>query len=65
MLECNFFHTQKVQLFNEVHPILTKYNLHDMVRRHVIYLYGHGSIDISDNKKIILPQKNLLKWQED
>ena len=54
LFECQLFHLQRAQLFNEVHQVINKYNLCELTRNIDLYLYGHRSITNSDNKKIIL-----------
>jgi len=58
---CPFFTAQRVTLATSVIEILLKYNLNNLGNRSDLYLYGHPTINIADNRKIILSTIKYIK----
>jgi len=58
---CPFYAVQRVILVTRVTEILLKYNLETLANQSKLYLYGEKSIDLADNKIIILSTINFIK----
>ena len=57
----SFYDIQKATLLNTVIEIIRKYNLNDLGNQSNLYLYGHRSINLDENRKILLATINYLK----
>ena len=60
LLYCSFFDNERIALTSTVDNILRKNNL-DLIKSVGIYLYGHPSLSIMDNKNIILSTLAYIK----
>ena len=54
LLKCVLFAPQRGRLLNYAQNILNKYNLINLLGNVDIFLYGHRTISIDDNKNILL-----------
>ena len=61
LFSCPYYATQRATLLTSVNEILQKYNLYDLRNQLQLYLYGHHSIDYSDNRKILLSTIRFMK----
>ena len=60
LFSCPLFMTQRTPLITTVNEIVQKNNLNVINQPH-LYLYGHQSLNDSDNKKIILSTIKFIK----
>ena len=58
---CPLYDTQRGTLLTSVIEIVRKYNLEHLVNQSSLYLYGHRTIGLDDNRKIILSTINYIK----
>ena len=58
---CPFFALHRATLASSVIQILQKYNLNHLGNQSHLYLYGHPSITLADNRKIILSTIKYIK----
>ena len=61
LLQCDLFHVPRIKLINSITPIVTLYNLVDVITNQEIYLYGHRSISCENNRKIIISTIKYIK----
>ena len=61
LFTCPFYATQRATLAASVINILQKNNLNHLGNQPQLYLYGHRSINSTDNKKIILSTIKYIK----
>ena len=54
LFSCPFFVAQRATLASSVIQILQKYNLNRLGNQSHLYLYGHPTINLTDNRKILL-----------
>ena len=54
LFSCSSYAIQRANVMTSVNEILQKNNLCDLRNQLQLYLYGHRSINYSDNRKIIL-----------
>ena len=60
LFSCPLFITQRTSLITTVNEIVQKNNL-NVINRPYFYLYGHQSLNDSENKKIILSTIKCIK----
>ena len=60
LFSCLFYATQRATLASSVIEILQKYNLNRLGNQSELYLYGHRSINNTDNRKILLVTMLML-----
>ena len=58
---CSFYDIQRATLLNTVIEIIRKYNLNNLGNQSNLYLYGHRSINLDENRKILLVTINYIK----
>ena len=58
---CSFYDIQRATLLNTVIEIIRKYNLNNLGNQSNLYLYGHRSINLDENRKILLATINYIK----
>ena len=58
---CPFFATRRATLASIVIPILQKYNLNHLGNQSHLYLYGHPTINLADDRKILLSTIKYIK----
>ena len=58
---CPFFALHRATLASSVIHILQKYNLNRLGNQSHLYIYGHPSINLADNRKIILSTIKYIK----
>ena len=58
---CLFYATQRATLASSVIEILQKYNLNHLGNQSELYLYGHHSLNNTDNRKILLATLKYIK----
>ena len=58
---CPFFALQRATLASSVIQILQKYSLNHLGNQSHLYLYGHPTINLADNRKIILSTIKYIK----
>ena len=61
LFSCPFYATKRATLAACVIGILQKYNLNHLGNRSHLYLYGHRTIKLVDNRKIILSTIKYIK----
>ena len=61
LFSCPFYNTQREILLTTVIETIRKYNLNHLGNQSNLYLYGHRTIDVDDNRKIILSTINYVK----
>ena len=61
LFSCHLFATQRVTLTTSVNAILQKYNLNHLGNNDHLYLYGHETLIIAENKLIILSTLKYIK----
>ena len=61
LFECPFYAIHRVTLAVNVIDILQRKNLSHLVNQPELYLYGHPSLDLIDNRPIILSTINYVK----
>ena len=58
---CSFYDIQRATLLNTVIEIIRKYSLNNLGNQSNLYLYGHRSINLDENRKILLATINYIK----
>mgnify|MGYP003717955363 CR=1 FL=1 len=58
---CPSYVTQRATLTTSVNEILLKHNLNHLVNQSQLYLYGHDSINFTDNRKILISTLKYIK----
>ena len=58
---CSFYDIQRATLLNTVIEIIRKYNLNNLGNQSNLCLYGHRSINLDENRKILLATINYIK----
>ena len=58
---CPSYVTQRANLATSVNEILLKNNLNNLENQTHLYLYGHDSINFTDNKKILISTLKYIK----
>ena len=58
---CPFYATKRATLAVSVIHILQKYNLNNLSNQSHLYLYGHGTINLEDNRNILLSTIKYIK----
>ena len=61
LFSCSFFAIQRTSLRTSVAKILQKYNLNDLINNFRLYLYGHRTINLIDNRIILLSTNAFIK----
>ena len=61
LFECPFYVIQRVILAVNVIDILQRKNLHHLGNQPELYLYGHTSLDLIDNRQILLSTIKYVK----
>ena len=61
LFSCPSYGNQRATLVTSVNVILQKNNLYDLRNQLQLYLYGHRTINCSDNRKIFLPTIKYIK----
>ena len=61
LFPCPFFVAQRATLASSVIQILQKYNLNHLGNQSHLYLYGHPTINLTDNRKILLSTIKYIK----
>ena len=61
LFSCSFFTIQRTSLRASVAKILQKYNLNDLINNFRLYLYGHRTINLIDNRIIFLSTIAFIK----
>ena len=61
LFSCSSYVTQRAALMNNVNEILQNNNLNNLGNQFQLYLYGHRSINHSDNRKILLSTIKFIK----
>ena len=62
LFECPFYAIQRVTLAVNVIDILQRINLSHLGNQPELYLYGHSSLDLIDNRQILL---STIKYAKD
>ena len=60
LFSCSFYDIQRATLLTTVIEIIRKYNLNNLGNQSNLYLYGHTSIDLDENRKILLVTINYI-----
>ena len=58
---CSYYDIQRATLLTTVIEIIRKYNLNDLGNQSNLYLCGHRSIDLHENRKILPATINYIK----
>ena len=58
---CSFYATHRITLMSSVFEILKKYNLDHLGNQSHLYLYGHRTINLANNRKILLLTIKYIK----
>ena len=58
---CPSYVTQRAILASSVNEILLKNNLNHLENQSQLYLYGHDSINFTDNRKILISTLKYIK----
>ena len=58
---CPFYDIQRATLVTRVIEVLHKYNLDHLRNQSSLYLYGHRTINLTDNRNILLSTIKLIK----
>ena len=58
---CPSYVTQRATLTTSVNEILLKNNLNNLENQSQLYLYGHDSINFTDNRKILISTLKYIK----
>ena len=61
LFECPFYAIQRVTLAVNVNDILQRKNLSHLGYQPELYLYGHPSLDLIDNRQILLSTIKYVK----
>ena len=61
LFSCPLYATQRAALVTTVTNILQKYNMNTFSNQLELYLYGHHSINLTDNRKILLSTIKYVK----
>ena len=61
LFECPFYAIQRVTLAVNVNHILQRKNLNHLGNQPELYLYGHPSLDLIDNRQILLSTTKYVK----
>ena len=58
---CSSYAIQRATLATSINGILQNNNLNDLGKQSQLYLYGHRSINYSDNRKLLLSTIKYIK----
>ena len=61
LFSSSFYDIQRATLLTTVIEIIRKYNLNNLGNQSNLYLYEHRSIDLDENRKILLATINYIK----
>ena len=61
LFECVYYATQRVTLAVNIINILQRNNLNHLGNQPKLYLYGHPSLDFTDNRKVLLSTIKYIK----
>ena len=61
IFSCSFRDIQRATLLTTIIEIIRKCNLNNLRKQSNLYLYGHRSIDLDENRKILLATINCIK----